>query len=74
MDERPRPDTVMNALDNAGNAVELRRKELTEADLGCFLSGCRDEPNGDIKKAKARWFADVLDSVRQFGNQVSRVT
>lgn len=75
MDELPGPDTIMNALDDAGDTVELGRRGLEEADLVCFLSGCRDEPDGDqdVKKAKAQWFADALDSVRRFKNQVSRV-
>ena len=75
-DERPSLDTVVNTLDDAGDTSELRRRGLREADLVCFLNDCRNGPNGDqdINKAKAQWFADVLDSVRQLGNQVSQVT
>jgi len=75
--ERPGPDTVINTLDDAGDTVELRRRGFgeAEAELICFLKGCRDGPNSDqdVKKVKAQWFVDVLDSVRQFGNQVSQV-
>ena len=76
LDERPDPDALMNALDDAGDTVELRRRELREADLVCFINECRDGPSGDrdVKKAEAQRFVDVLDSVRQFGNQVSQVT
>jgi len=68
LDERPDPDTVINALDDAGDTVELWRG-LEEAELICFLNGCRDGPNRyqDVK-AKAYWFVDVLGSVRKFGN------
>jgi len=76
LDERPGPDTVMNILDDAGDTAELRRRKLREADLVCFLNNCRNGLNGDrdVKKAKAQRFVDVLDSVRQFRNQVSQVT
>ena len=76
LDERPVPDTIMNTLDDAGDTVELRRRELREADLICFLNDCRDGPNGDqdVKKAKARRFVDALDSVRQVRNKISQVT
>jgi hypothetical protein len=76
LDERPGPDTVMNTLDDAGDTVELGRMELREADLICFVNDCRDGPNDDqdVKKAKAQRFVDALDSVCQFGNQVSQVT
>ena len=75
MDERPGPDTVMDALDDAGDTFELGRRELREGDLICFLNDCRDGPNGDqdVKKAKAQWFVDVLDSVCQLGNRTSQV-
>jgi len=75
LDERPDPNTLMNALDDAGDTVELGRRKLRERDLICFLNDCRDGPNGnqDVKKAKAQWFVDMLDSVRQLGNQVSQV-
>jgi len=75
LDERPGPDTVMDALDDAGDTFELGRRELREGDLICFLNDCRDGPNGDqdVKKAKAQWFVDVLDSVCQLGNRTSQV-
>ena len=75
MDERPGPNTVMNALDDAGDTVELGRRKLREGDLVCFLNDCRDGPNPDqdVKKAKAQWFVDMLDSVRQLRNQVLQV-
>ena len=75
MNERPGPDTVMNTLHDAWDTVELRRRGLGEAELICFLNDCRDGPNSDqdVKKAKAQWLADALDSVRQCGNKVSRV-
>ena len=75
LDERPGPDTVVNTLDDAGDTIELRRRELREADLVCFLNDCRNGPNSDrdVKKAKAQRFVDVLDSVRQPGSQVSQM-
>lgn len=75
MDERPDPKTLMNALDDTGDTVELERRKLREGDLICFLNDCRGGLNGDqdVKKAKAQRFVDVLDSVRQLGNQVSQV-
>ena len=76
LDERPGPDIIMNTLDDAGDTIELRRRKLMEADLICLVNECRDGPSGDrdVKKAKAQRFVDVLDSVRQFGNQVPQVT
>ena len=75
--ERPCPDTVTNTLNDAGDSVELKRRGFgeAEAELICFLKGCRDGPNSDqdVKKVKAQWFADVLDSVRRLWNQVSQV-
>jgi len=75
LDERPDPGTITNTLDDAGDTVELRRRGLEEVDLIFFLSDCRDGPNSDqdVKKAKAQWFVDVLDSVCQFGIRVSQV-
>jgi len=75
LNERPDPGTIMNTLDDAGDAVELRRRGLGEEDLICFLNDCRDGSNGDqdVTKVKAQWFVDELDSVCQFGNRVSQV-
>jgi len=56
----------MNVLGDAGDTVELRRRGLREADLVRFLSSCRNDPrngNQDVRKARAQWFADALDSV-----------
>ena len=76
LDGRPDPGTIINALDDAGDTAELMRRGLEEADLICFLNGCKNGPNSDqdVKKAKAQWFVDVLDSVHKFGNRVSQVT
>jgi len=75
LNERPDLGTIMNTLDDAGDAVELRRRGLGEEVLVCFLNDCRDGPDGDqdVTKVKAQWFVDELDSVRQFGNRVSQM-
>ena len=70
---RPDLDLVIDVLDEAGDAAELRSRGIEEEDLIHLLKNSRGERK-NVQKAEAQRMADMLGSVSRFGNQVSLVT
>jgi len=58
----------MNALNDAGDVVEFRRRE---PELIAFLDASRAGAKG-LGIAKAQEFVDIIDLVRLFGEQLLR--
>ena len=70
---RPDLNLVMDVLDEAGDAAELRRRGIEEEDLIHLLKNYRGG-HKNVQKAEVQRMADMLGSVSRFRNQVSRVT
>ena len=67
---RPSANFVMDALNDAGDVVEFRRKE---PDLVAFLDTSKAGVRSGPVVKKAQEFVDVLDLVRQFMERFSQI-
>ena len=61
---------MMDALNDAGDVIEFRRRE---PDLVAFLDAGKTGVRGGPVVKKAQEFVDMLDLVRQFMEQFSRI-
>ena len=75
-DDRPNLDVVVNTLDGAEDAAELRSWGIGEADFGSFLDDLRDGRRVDLKanKAVAQRIVNVLSSVSRLRNRAPQIT
>lgn len=62
---------MTNALNDAGDVFEFRR---LEPDLVAFLDASEAVVKGSPGVKEAQELADMLDSVRQFMEQLSQIT
>ena len=67
-DGRPDAGFVANALNDAGDAVEFRRKE---PDLVAFLDASKSGVGGDPETKKAQELVDMIDLVRRLRDSIS---
>lgn len=63
--DRPDVGFVANVLNDAGDVVEFRRKEL---DLVAFLDASKAGTRGNPEVKKAQELVDMIDLVRRFWN------
>lgn len=63
--DRPDVGFVANVLNDAGDVVEFRRKEL---ELVAFLDASKAGTWGDPEVKKAQELVDMIDLVRRFWN------